>query len=86
VAAGNLALIEARRHNVSEAIRLWELVVERNPAELKAGMNLAVVECAVGERDAAVATLARMLTFAPDDTAARDFAEQIRTGNRKCGE
>ena len=86
VAAGNLALIEARRHNVSEAIRLWELVVERNPAELKAGMNLAVVECAVGERDAAVAMLARMLTFAPDDTAARDFAEQIRTGNRKCGE
>jgi predicted CXXCH cytochrome family protein len=85
LAAGNLALIEIRHHNARAAIRLWRDVFAHDPAELKAGMNLAIVECAVGERDEAAATLARVLAFSPDESAARDFSEEIRTGNRRCG-
>lgn len=85
LAAGNLALIEAQHRNAREAIRLWRDVFAHDPSELKAGMNLAIVECGVGERNAAEATLARLLEFSPDDPAARELSEQIRTGHRRCG-
>jgi predicted CXXCH cytochrome family protein len=82
---GNLALIEAKKHSPDEAIRLWRLVAEHDPTQTAAAMNLAVVECAVGEKAAAVGTLERMLEFAPDDAAAEQFLEEIRTGRRMCG-
>ncbi len=85
LAAGDLALIEAQRHNSLEAIRLWGDVFAHDPSQLEAGMNLAVTECAQGERDEAVATLERMLMFSPDDGLARSFAAEIRAGRRECG-
>jgi len=36
---GDLALIEAQRHDAREAIRLWGSVFAHDPAQLKAGMN-----------------------------------------------
>ena len=85
LAAGDLALIEAQRHNAGEAIRLWGSVFAHDPAQLKAGMNLAVTECVQGERDAALGTLDRMLVFSPDDGQAKNFAAEIRTGRQGCG-
>ncbi len=85
LAAGDLALIEAQRHNAREAIKLWGDVFAHDPTQLKAGMNLAMTECAQGERDEALATLDRMLFFSPDDGEARSFAEEIRAGRRSCG-
>jgi tetratricopeptide (TPR) repeat protein len=85
LAAGDLALIEAQRHNAREAIKLWGDVFAHDPTQLKAGMNLAMTECAQGERDEALATLERMLFFSPDDGQARSFAEEIRAGRRSCG-
>lgn len=84
LAAGDLALLEVRQHNTSEAIQLWRGVVEHDPTQVKAGMNLAVVECSVGERDAALATLERVRLFAPDDDQARSFEAQIRAGEQSC--
>jgi len=86
LAAGDLALIEAQRHDAREAIRLWGGVVAHDPAQLKAGMNLAVTECAQGERDAALGTLDRMLVFSPDDGQAKSFVAEIRTGRQGCGQ
>jgi len=85
LAAGDLALIEVKRHNVTEAIRLWRSVTEHDPTQAAAAMNLAVVECAEGERDATLETLTRLLEFAPDDEGARQFGEEIRSGRRSCG-
>jgi predicted CXXCH cytochrome family protein len=85
LAAGDLALIEARGHNPAEAIRLWGSVVEHHPAQLTAAMNLAVVECSAGDRDQALQTLERMLVFSPDDQKARSFLGQIRAGRLNCG-
>jgi predicted CXXCH cytochrome family protein len=84
LAAGDLALIEAQRKNTTEPLRLWRDVFANDPTQLRAGMNLAITECAQGDRDAALATLDRMLEFSPDDGAARSFAEQIRSGRRTC--
>jgi hypothetical protein len=85
VAAGDLALLKAGQHQYSEAIKLWKLVVDYDPAQMGAGMNLAVVECGLGNRDSALASLDRMLTFSPDDAKARQLADGIRSGSRKCG-
>ncbi len=85
VAAGDLGLIEARKHNVVEAIQLWKGVVAHDPTATATAMNLSIEECAAGDGGAALMTLDRALEFSPDDTAARDLAEQIRAGNRRCG-
>ena len=85
IAAGDLALIEARQHNLEDAVRLWQSVFDHNPAALEAGRNLAIVDCAEGKREAAQATLARLLVFAPDDEQARSFLEGIRSGTQNCG-
>ncbi len=85
LAAGDLAFIEAERHNAGEANRLWGDTFAHDPTQLKAGMNLAVMECAQGERDEALATLERVLVFSPDDGLARSFAAEIRAGRHECG-
>ena len=84
VAAGDLALIEARQHRVGEAVREWRSVFEHDPSQLGAGMNLAIMECAEGGADAALQTLDEVLVFSPDDGQAREMAEQIRAGRPRC--
>jgi predicted CXXCH cytochrome family protein len=84
LAAGNLALIEAQQHHVDEAARLWSSVFSRDPVELGAGLNLAVVQCAAGRREAAGATLNRLLTFSPDNDRAREMLAAIRSGRQSC--
>jgi predicted CXXCH cytochrome family protein len=86
LAAGDLALIEARQHRYGEAMALWREVFRQDPAELEAGMNLAIVECGAGQREAAERTLERILQFAPDDGRARNMLGEIRTGKQACRE
>lgn len=84
LAAGDLALIEARQHRFSEAASLWNGVFERDPAEVGAGMNLAILECGSGQPEAALRTLERVLRFSPDEDRARRMLEEIRTGKQEC--
>jgi predicted CXXCH cytochrome family protein len=85
LAAGDLALIEAKQRRYDEAERLWRQVFENDPAEVRAGANLAVVECEEGERSEAIATLQRIVEFDPDDGAARSFLGQVQNGTKACG-
>jgi predicted CXXCH cytochrome family protein len=85
LAAGNLALIQAGQHHYDEAARLWDSVFTHDPVQLGAGFNLAVVQCGSGNRNAALATLDRLLIFAPDNGKARAMAAAIRSGKRSCG-
>jgi tetratricopeptide (TPR) repeat protein len=84
LAGGDLALIEARQKNYPEAARLWRAVFEHDPTQLQAGLNLAIVECGEGERDAVLAALDRILLFQPDDEQARAFAAKIRSNSSSC--
>ncbi len=85
LAAGNLALIAAQQHRVADAERLWASVFSRDPVELGAGLNLAVVQCGSGQREAALATLDRLLVFAPDNDRAHAMEQVIRDGKQSCG-
>jgi predicted CXXCH cytochrome family protein len=84
LAAGDLALIEAQDHRYAEAASLWAGVLERDPAEAGAGINLAALECGAGDRGAAVRTLERVLHFDPDQDRARRMLDEIRTGQQRC--
>jgi hypothetical protein len=84
VAAGNLALLKAGDRRYAEAIDLWRQAFAEDPVQLKAGMNLAIVECGLGRKEAALGTLQRILDFAPDDGQARDLLRGIRSGARPC--
>jgi tetratricopeptide (TPR) repeat protein len=84
LAAGDLALIEIERHNPQEAIRLWRSVLDRDPSQSKAGINLALTECSLGKRDDVMAALERILLFSPDNQQARDFVAQLGSGRMKC--
>ncbi len=86
LAAGNLALIEAQQHHFAEAERLWSNVFDRDPVQLGAGFNLAVIQCSAGQRAATVETLNRLLTFAPDNERARTMLAAIRSGAQTCSE
>jgi predicted CXXCH cytochrome family protein len=84
LAAGDLALIDVRERKVREAMRLWGRVAEHDPTQVKAAMNLAITECAVGNREGAQETLERVMTFSPDDQQARSFEAELKSGARSC--
>ena len=85
LAGGNLAFIEAGKHRDADAIRLWGSVFVHDPAQLGAGLNLAVVACGTGERSIALATLERLLVFSPDNEKAQAMRANLRSGRQKCG-
>jgi predicted CXXCH cytochrome family protein len=85
VAAGDLALLKASQHDYPDAAALWKSVFDHDPAELGAGMNLAIVDCGMGKRDSALETLDRLLAFSPDDEKARVLEREIRSGDHRCG-
>jgi tetratricopeptide (TPR) repeat protein len=84
IAAGNLALLKAADRQYSAAVQLWERAFREDPVQMKAGMNLAIVECGTGKKEAALGTLDRMLEFSPDDVQARELARSIRAGQHSC--
>ena len=84
LAAGDLALLKAGQRQYADATRLWKAVFDHDPAQLGAGMNLAVVECGEGERAAALQTLDRLLEFSPDNQKAKALAREIRADSQKC--
>jgi tetratricopeptide (TPR) repeat protein len=84
VAAGNLALLDAGERQYAAAVDLWERAFGEDPVQLKAGINLAIVECGLGKKEAALGTLDRILAFSPDDGQAREMAQGIRIGRRVC--
>ena len=47
-------------------------------------MNLAIVECGLGERGDAVSDAERLLEFSPDDQKAKTMVEKFVSGSQKC--
>jgi predicted CXXCH cytochrome family protein len=84
LAAGDLALLEAGQHQYTQAVRLWKAVFANDPSQLGAGMNLAIVQCGLSDRRAALATLGRILEFSPDDQKAGKLLREIQTNTHKC--
>ena len=75
----------AQAGQLQDAARLWNSVLRLNPGINELGYNLGQVECALGNRPAAERILTRLLTFSPDDRAARKLLEDISSERLKCG-
>ncbi len=85
IAAGDLALLDARAGNVKDALPLLQAASKNDPAETGASMDLALVECAIGQPEAATETLQYLLKFSPDDRRARKTVAAIQQGSHRCG-
>lgn len=84
VAEGNLAFIDWHDRDYAAAMHLWQSAFSHDPAQLAAGINLAQAQCSLGQHDAALATLDRLLTFSPDSREAHAIQQAIRSGQLEC--
>jgi tetratricopeptide (TPR) repeat protein len=83
-AAGNLALLLVKGRRYDQAVALWDRAFQDDPVQIKAGMNLATVQCGLGKREAALGTLDRVLEFSPDERQALRMSQEIRAGVKAC--
>ncbi len=83
-ATTNVGLLKAAEGKVKEAETLWSKSFERNEDQGLLGRNLAIVQCMLGERDAAENTLRRVLIYGPDQPAILETLHSIETGQRDC--
>jgi predicted CXXCH cytochrome family protein len=85
VAAGDLAILEARAGDTGDAVDLLRPVSENDPGETAASMDLAMIECAIGNPQAATKTLKHLLEFSPDDGKAQQILAAIENKSQHCG-
>jgi Flp pilus assembly protein TadD len=84
LAAGDLAILEARSGNVKAAITLLQGISHNDPGETTAGMDLAMIDCAIGDPQAATSALKHVLDFSPDDAKARQALAAIEAKPETC--
>jgi Flp pilus assembly protein TadD len=85
-AATNLGVIEARRGNVREAVKLWQGAFERAPGQSSIGMNIAQVLCESGKAERARDYVLRVLEFNPDLPEAKSLLQQLNSDPPRCKE
>jgi Flp pilus assembly protein TadD len=84
IAAGDLAILEARAGNAKAAITWLEGISQNDPGETAAGMDLAMIDCAMGNPQAATQALHHVLDFSPDDAKARSALSAIESKPEIC--
>jgi Flp pilus assembly protein TadD len=85
VAAGDLAILEARAGDTKNAVAGLRWVSEQDPGDTSASLDLATIECAIGDPQAAIAALQHLLEFSPDDGRARTALAAIESKLERCG-
>lgn len=83
-ASANLAVIEARRGHLREAVKLWQDAFRRAPGQSSIGMNIARVLCDSGQVDRAREYVLRVLEFNPDLTEAKNLFQRLNSSVPKC--
>lgn len=84
VAAGNLAILQARAGDVANAVSGLRWVSEHDPGDTRASMDLATIECAIGDPQAAITALQHLLEFSPDDEKACHALVDIESKTELC--
>jgi hypothetical protein len=85
VAAGDLAILQARAGDAKDAVAGLQWVSDHDPADTSASMDLAMIECAIGNPRAAITALQHLLEFSPDDAKARQALAAIESERQHCG-
>jgi predicted CXXCH cytochrome family protein len=83
-ATNNLAILLARSGQLKDAQTLWKKTFDLNEDVDEPGINLALVECMLGEKDAAQQVLQRVLLYSPDHPIARRKLQAIQSGQESC--
>jgi predicted CXXCH cytochrome family protein len=72
-ALGNLAVLDAASGRTADAVNLLQRVVDADPSQMAAGLNLAYIECRIGDKKKALEILTGLSRFNPDDAMLRKF-------------
>jgi predicted CXXCH cytochrome family protein len=83
-ATNNLAILLARSGQLKNAETLWKKTFDLNEDVDEAGINLSLVECMLGDKDAAMEVLQRVLIYSPDQPIARRKLHAIQSGQETC--
>jgi predicted CXXCH cytochrome family protein len=83
-ATNNLAILLAKSGQLKEAETLWKKTFDLNEDVDEPGINLALVECMLGEKDDAQQVLQRVLLYSPDHPIARRKLQAIQSGKETC--
>jgi tetratricopeptide (TPR) repeat protein len=84
LAANNLATLLARAGKLGEAVPLWQSAFDRNEDIESLGINLALAECRLGQKEKAVQVLQRVLIYGPDSPTAQRNLQAIQNGQETC--
>jgi len=83
-ALGNIAALDAGTGKLKEAIQLLQRVVGADPTQTTAGLNLAFIECSMGDKKGALDTIHLISRFAPDDPAIHKFMDSGIYVEHRC--
>jgi tetratricopeptide (TPR) repeat protein len=83
-ATNNLAALLAKSGQIKAAEALWREAFDRNEDLVELGINLAAMQCALSEKEAARNTLKRVLIYSPDQTLARKKLQAMDSGQETC--
>ncbi len=83
-ATNNLAILLAKSGQLQDARILWRKTFDLNEDIDGPGINLSLVECMLGDKDAARQVLQRVLIYSPDQPIARRKLRAIESGQEAC--
>ena len=81
---GNLAVLDAASGRTEDAINLLQSVVDADPSQTAAGLNLAFIECRIGDKKKAMDVLSVLSRFNPDDPMLRRFLVSGVYAGERC--
>jgi tetratricopeptide (TPR) repeat protein len=84
IAMGNLAVLDAASGRTSDAASLLQRVIDGDPNQLAAGLDLAFIECRMNEKGEALKVLATLSRLNPDDPGLRKFEASGSYGRQRC--
>ena len=83
-ALGNFAVLDATSGRTADAINLLQRAVDADPSQMAAGLNLAFIECKIGNKKKALEILTGLSRFNPDDPTLRTFLASGTYGGERC--
>ncbi len=83
-ALGNLAVLDAETGLTTDAVNLLQRAVDADPSQMAAGLNLAFIECRIGDKKKALEILTGLSRFNPDDPTLHKFFASGTYGGERC--
>jgi predicted CXXCH cytochrome family protein len=80
----DLGVVLASTQQPKLAAGLWADIFDKNEDITQLGMNIARLQCSLGQRDKAASALRSVLIYSPDHAAARTELEQMQAGTQAC--